>query len=63
MKFIFWRASSYRPHLDIKGTKYYVDELVSTNGNGPGLRFDNVNAYSWVKLVSSTNSSAAQVLW
>ena len=58
MKFIFWRASSYRPHLDIKGTKYYVDELVSTNGNGPGLRFDNVNAYSWVKLVSSTNSSA-----
>ena len=56
MKFIFWRASSYRPHLDINGIKYYVDEIVATNGDGPGLRFDNVNAYSWVKLVSNTDS-------
>ena len=57
-KFIFWRASSYRPHLDVSGTKYYVDELVATNGDGPGMRFDRVNAYSWVKLVSSTDTNA-----
>jgi hypothetical protein len=55
-KFIFWRASSYRPHLDVAGKKHYVGSIIPTHGDGTGLMFDKINRYSWVKIVENTAS-------
>jgi len=54
---VFWRASSYLPHLLTGGKKYYVSRIVAVNGdNGSNLRHDKVNMFSRVKIVENTAS-------
>ena len=54
---VFWRASSYLPHLLAGGNKYYVSRIVAVNGdNGSNLRHDKVNMFSRVKIVENTAS-------
>jgi hypothetical protein len=55
-EFIFWRASSYLPHLKTPSRKEYVDEIVVRSGDGYGLRPDRVNIFSRVKIVENTPS-------
>jgi len=53
-KFIFWRASSYLPYLEVGGKKFYVDEVIERKGDGDSKRPDRVNFYSHVQIIEST---------
>jgi len=55
-EFIFWRASSYLPHLKTSSRRQYVEELVKRSGDGDGMRPDRVNIFSRVKIVENTPS-------
>jgi len=55
-EFIFWRASSYLPHLKTPTRKEYVEEVVVRSGDGTGLRPDRVNIFSRVKIIENTPS-------
>ncbi|MCK5345762.1 MAG: hypothetical protein KAR20_20270, partial [Candidatus Heimdallarchaeota archaeon] len=53
-KFVFSRASSYLPFLINGDTKAYVDEIIPRKGDGEGLRFDENNIYSYVRIIRSS---------
>lgn len=57
-KFVFWRASSYLPHLKTSSRREYVREVVERSGDGFGMRPDRVNIFSRVKIVENTPSKA-----
>jgi len=57
-RFVFWRGSSYLPYWQAGSGTWYVDELVPRNGDGPGLRYDNVNKYSHVRIIESSPARA-----
>ena len=50
-KFIFSRESSYLPFLLNGHARAYVDEIIPRNGDGEGLRFDQNNIYSYVRII------------
>jgi len=53
---IFWRASSYLPHIKTSSGREYVEEVVERSGDGFGMRPDRVNTFSRVKIVENTPS-------
>lgn len=55
-EFVFWRASSYLPHLKTASGREYVKEVVERSGDGSGMRPDRVNIFSRVKIVENTPS-------
>jgi len=55
-KFVFWRASSYLPHLKTSSRREYVREVVERSGDGSGMRPDRMNIFSRVKIVENTPS-------
>jgi len=55
-EFVFWRASSYLPHLKTSSGRDYVEEVVERSGDGSGLRPDRINLFSRVKIVENTPS-------
>jgi hypothetical protein len=59
---IFHRASSYLPFWKTEEGKWYFDEVVSRNGDGPQKRPDKNNIYSFVRLIES-NSDSIIVHW
>jgi len=61
-KFVFWRGSSYLPYWETEGGKWFVDEIVPRNGDGPPGRPDIVNTYSRIALIESTPDKAV-VYW
>lgn len=54
LTFIFWRGSSYLPYLKLNGEKYYVEKVISQNGDGTNKRPDKVNLFSRVKIIKNT---------
>lgn len=57
-EFVFWRASSYLPHLKTPSRREYVEEVVERSGDGSGMRPDRINIFSRVKIVENTPSKA-----
>ena len=55
-EFIFWRASSYLPHLKTSSLREYVEEVIERSGDGTGLRSDRVNIFSRVKIIENSSS-------
>ena len=55
-EFIFWRASSYLPHLKTSSKREYVEEVIERSGDGTGLRPDRVNIFSRVKIIENSSS-------
>jgi|GEM_PF-5075910 len=55
-RFIFWRGSSYRPFLDTKSGKKFVENVISKNGNGKRMKFDKTNEYTQVRIVERSPS-------
>ncbi|MBW1706962.1 MAG: LamG domain-containing protein [Deltaproteobacteria bacterium] len=53
-EFIFWRASSYLPHLKTSGGIDYVKEVVPRSGDGSGIMPDRVNTFSRVNILENT---------
>ena len=53
-KFIFWRGSSYLPYFKVDGKKYFVEEVVPRDGDGPDMRPDRANMYARAKIIKST---------
>jgi len=61
-KFVFWRGSSYLPYWQTEEGKWFVDEIVPRNGDGPPGRPDIVNTYSRIALIESAPDRAV-VYW
>jgi len=61
-KLVFWRGSSYLPYLEATEGRWYVDEIIPRTGNGEGLRPDNINAFSHVKIIRS-NPDEVVIHW
>jgi len=57
-KFVFWRGSSYLPYWQTDEGKWYVDEVIDRDGDGPTRRPDKVNTYSRVALIESSPAKA-----
>ena len=57
-RLVFWRGSSYLPFLDTAGGKSFAEVAVPQNGDGPGLRFDNVNKHSHIRIVENSEARA-----
>lgn len=51
---IFWRASSYLPHLKIGNDRYYLSEIIPRGGDGTGLMPDRINQYSYVRIIENS---------
>jgi len=60
MRFVFWRASSYLPHLAAGGQRWYVDQVISRSGDGNGAMPDKFCQYSKVRVIE--NSPARVVI-
>ena len=58
-KFYFWRASSYLPRWETNTAAAYVSQAPFTfSGDGTGLRWDKLCRHSYVRIISSDDSSA-----
>jgi hypothetical protein len=51
---IFWRASSYLPHLKIGNERHYLTEIIPRNGDGTDLMPDRINQYSYVRIIENS---------
>jgi hypothetical protein len=51
---IFWRASSYLPHLKIGNERHYLTEIIPRNGDGTDLMPDRINQYSYVRIIKNS---------
>ena len=51
---IFWRASSYLPHLKIGGERHYLTEIIPRYGDGTDLMPDRINQYSYVRIIENS---------
>ncbi len=56
MEFVFWRASSYLPHLKVGQERFYVDELVPRTGDGSGRMPNKFNKYAKIRLIASSEA-------
>ncbi|MHC5075913.1 MAG: LamG domain-containing protein [Planctomycetota bacterium] len=61
-KFVFWRGSSYLPYWETDEGKWFVDEVIPREGDGPKQRPDIVNTYSRIALVYSSDDKVV-VCW
>jgi len=51
---VFWRASSYLPHLKIGNERHYFSEIVPRNGDGTDIMPDRINQYSYVRVIENS---------
>jgi len=61
-RFVFWRGSSYLPYWETDQGKWFVEEVIDRQGDGPVQRPDKVNTYSHVDIVEALDSHVT-VLW
>jgi hypothetical protein len=54
LELIFWRASSYLPHLKIGNMRHYMAEIIPRNGDGTDLMPDRINQYSHVRIIENS---------
>jgi hypothetical protein len=55
LELVFWRASSYLPHLKIGDERHYMNELIPRSGDGSDLMPDRINQYSYVRIIENSN--------
>lgn len=60
--FIFWRGTSYLPYWETSAGTFAVKEIVKRSGDGPQSRPDNVNMFSYVRIISA-DSAKAVIHW
>ena len=51
---IFNRGSSYLPFYIINSKRYYFDEIIKRKGDGPDIKPDADNKYSYVRIIKNT---------
>jgi hypothetical protein len=56
-KIIFQRASSYLPQWITDSGEWYFEELITRSGDGPDLRPDKNNIFSFVRLIENSADS------
>jgi hypothetical protein len=54
LELIFWRASSYLPHLKTDNERHYLSEIIPRSGDGTNLMPDRINQYSYVRIIENS---------